>query len=252
MKRPLVLAAAAAALILLAAAWLVAPAAGVPILAYHKVGDTDEAYSVAPADFERQMAWLAGHGYTAVSLTDLLGHLTAGKALPAKPIVITFDDGYEDNYLTALPIMEKHGMKATVFVITDSVGQAPYMDWDQIRAMRSRGTEMGSHTLAHRVLTDLPPAERLRDARASKEALEWQLNTRIRFLAYPFGKFDPATADAARQAGYLGACSTLTGLNRPGDDVYALKRINIPRSGMGLLEFRLRLLRANVYAKLGL
>lgn len=242
----------AAVLVVIAAVWLALPAPGVPILAYHKVGDTDEAYSVAPADFERQMAWLAAHGYTAVSLTDLLGHLTAGKGLPAKPIVITFDDGYEDNYLTALPIMEKHGMKATVFVITDSVGQAPYMDWDQIRAMRRRGTEIGSHTLAHRVLTDLPLAERLHDARASREALEWQLNTRIRFFAYPFGRFDAATADAVRQAGYLGACSTLTGLNKPGDDVYGLKRINIPRSSLGLLEFRLRLLRANLYAKLGL
>jgi peptidoglycan/xylan/chitin deacetylase (PgdA/CDA1 family) len=243
---------AVAALVILAAAWAVWPAAGVPILAYHKVGETEEAYSVAPADFERQMRHLAEEGYTAVTLAALVDHMTAGRPLPPKPVVITFDDGYADNYATALPILKKYGLRATVFVVTDFLGEETYMTWDEVKAMRAAGTEIGSHTLAHRDLTGLPPDERLKDLAASKAGLEWRLDAPVKFLAYPFGRFDAPTIAALKQAGYRGAASTLVGLNRPGDDVYALKRINIPRSRWGMPEFRLRLIRANVYAKLGM
>ena len=245
-------AAALAALIILFAAWAVWPAAGVPMLAYHKVGDTEEAYSVAPADFERQMAFLADKGYTAVTMADLVGHMTAGTPLPPRPVVITFDDGYADNYYTALPIMKKYGMRATVFVVTDFLGERPYMTWDELKALRAAGTEIGSHTLHHRELPELPAAERLRDVAMSKDGLEWRLDAPVRFLAYPFGRYDADTKAALRAAGYRAAVSTRLGLNNPGDDLFALKRINIPRSSWGMAEFRLRLIRANVYQKLGM
>lgn len=245
-------AAVSAALIILAAVWATWPAVGVPMLAYHKVSDTEEAYSVAPADFARQMAYLADKGYTAVSMADLVGHMTAGTPLPPRPVVITFDDGYADNYFTALPIMARYGMKATVFVVTDFVGERPYMTWEEVRALRAAGTEIGSHTLHHRALPDLPAGERLRDLAMSKEGLEWRLDAPVRFLAYPFGRYDADTIAALKAAGYRAAASTRLGLNNPGDDLYALKRINIPRSRWGMLEFRLRLLRANVYERIGL
>lgn len=245
-------AAVGAAIVILAAVWATWPAAGVPMLAYHKVGDTEEAYSVAPGDFERQMAYLADKGYTAVTMADLVNHMTAGKPLPPRPVVITFDDGYADNYFTALPIMAKYGMRATVFVVTDFLGERPYMTWDELKALRAAGTEIGSHTLHHRALPDLPAGERLRDLAMSKEGLEWRLDAPVRFLAYPFGSYDADTIAALKAAGYRAAASTRLGLNNPGDDLYALKRINIPRSRWGMLEFRLRLLRANVYAKLGI
>lgn len=238
--------------LLAAAAWAVYPAAGVPILAYHKVSEIDEVYSVPAAEFGEQMRYLAEHGYTAVSLAELVANMTAGKTLPANPVVITFDDGYADNYHTALPIMAKYGMKATVFIVSDYMGQPPYLTWEEVRALAAAGTEIGSHTLAHRVLTDLPPDERLRDVVVSKEGIEWRLDKPAYFLAYPFGRFDAATVAILRQAGYKGACGGRIGLNKPGDDVYALKRISVSRSQWGLIDFRLRLLRANIYAKLGL
>jgi peptidoglycan/xylan/chitin deacetylase (PgdA/CDA1 family) len=214
--------------------------------------DTLVAATEPPADFERQMRYLAGEGYTAVTLAALVDHMTAGKPLPPKPIVITFDDGYADNYTTALPILKKYGLRATVFVVTDFLGEGPYMTWDEVKALRASGMEIGSHTLHHRDLTTLPPDERARDLQLSKEGLEWRLEAPARFLAYPFGAYDAATEAAMKQAGYKAAVSTVPGLNRPGDDVHALKRINIPRSRFGLWEFKLRLIRANVYAKLGL
>ncbi|HWQ60888.1 MAG TPA: polysaccharide deacetylase family protein [Negativicutes bacterium] len=246
-------AAIGAALVILAVAWAAWPADGVPILAYHKVSDAKEAYSVSPPDFERQMRYLAESGYTAVSLCELVSHMTAGKPLPDKSIVITFDDGYANNYYYALPIMAQYGMKATVFVISDFIDERPYMKWDEVKAMRKAGTEIGSHTLAHRDLTGLSPAEQARDVAVSKKGLEWRLETPVGFLAYPFGRFDANTVAALKRGGYRGAVSTVLGLNKPGDDVYALKRIAISRSHFpGLLEFRLRLLRANVYSKLGI
>jgi peptidoglycan/xylan/chitin deacetylase (PgdA/CDA1 family) len=246
-------AAIGAALIILAAAWAAWPAAGVPILAYHKVGDTEEAYSVSPPDFERQMRWLAENGYTAVSLDELVAHLTAGAPLPGRPVVITFDDGYADNYAAALPILKKYGLKATMFVVTDFLDERPYMTWDEVKALRKAGMAIGSHTLGHRDLTGLPADERARDVAMSKEGLEWRLDAPVRYLAYPFGRYDAATEAALKTAGYKGAVGTVLGLNKPGDDVYALKRINIPRSHVwGMGEFRIRLLRANVYAKLGI
>ncbi len=247
-------AAIVAALVILAAAWAAWPAPGVPILSYHRVADAEDPLSVSPADFERQMRWLAENGYTAVTLAALVDHMTAGSPLPVKPVVITFDDGYADNYHTALPIMSRYGMKATVFVINDFVGEGPYMDWDEVRAMWRAGTEIGSHTLAHRDLTLLPAGERLWDIKVSKNGIQWRLGgVPVEFLAYPFGSYDAATAATLAIAGYRGAVTTVTGLNRPGDDVYALRRIGVSRTHVWWLpEFRLRLLRANVYSKLGI
>ncbi len=127
--------------------WLLYPARGVPILAYHQVAAADDIYNIDPRDFEAQMSYLAANGYTAISLADMFAAGRGEKALPAKPVIITFDDGYEDNYLTALPIMEKYGMRGTVFVIASLVGQPEYLNWDEIRDLRDHRTEIGSHTL---------------------------------------------------------------------------------------------------------
>lgn len=235
----------------LAAIWLVYPA-GVPILAYHMVSDEPEIYSVDSRDFETQMSYLAAQGYTAISLAELFD-ATGGKArLPAKPVVITFDDGYEDNYSQALPIMEKYGMKATVFVIAGSVGQPGYLSWQQIQEMHNRHTEIGSHTMTHMALNELSPAERRQEIVDSKILLEQHLGTPVEFLAYPYGQFDTAIQEILREAGYRGACSGIAGFNLKGGNAYALKWVNIPRPQYGLWEFRLRLLRANVYSKLGI
>ncbi|SDF68630.1 polysaccharide deacetylase family protein [Sporolituus thermophilus] len=232
--------------------WLLAPAGGVPILAYHMVDPAPEVYSVDPAAFEEQMRYLAREGYTAISLAELLDGLAGKRALPAKPIVITFDDGYRDNYTVALPILEKYNFKATVFVIAGQVGRSGYLTWEEIKDMQRRHVEIGSHTLSHAALTALTLPERQREIGLSKQMLERHLGTPVEFLAYPYGKFDPALFPLLQEAGYRGACSGIAGLNFQGDNAYRLKRVNIPRPRYGLWEFKLRLLRAHIYAKLGI
>ncbi|WP_093797179.1 polysaccharide deacetylase family protein [Sporomusa acidovorans] len=237
-----------AGLLLLFMLWLLAPGGGVPILAYHQVGSLPEIYSVDAAEFEEQMQYLAEHGYTAISLAELFA---AGPGeLPAKPVIIAFDDGYEDNYSAALPILEKYGLKGTVFVIAGQVGQPDYMTWEQLKDMQARNMEIGSHTYSHVALDELSPEEQLSELVRSKELLEANLGKPVQFLAYPYGRYNAATLTALKQAGYTAACTGLPGLGTTGGDVYQLKRVNVPRPKFGLWEFRLRLLRAQIYGKL--
>ncbi len=232
--------------------WLVLPAQGVPILAYHRIYNEDELYSVSTADFEEHMRYLKENGYTAISLAELFAARAGDKPLPDKPIVITFDDGYADNLTSAQPIMEKYGMKGTVFIIGGSIGQPDYLTWEQIQELKSRGAEIGSHTMTHGALNEMPIPEREYEVEMSKKLLEEHLGVPVDYLAYPYGKYDNAMPDILRQAGYRGACTGVTGLNFTKDNAYFLKRINIPRPRYGLWEFRLRLLRANIYAKIGM
>lgn len=240
----------AAAVIVLLIVWLLAPGTGVPILAYHQINSAAEIYSVDPADFEQQMQYLANHGYTAVSLSELFDAREGTGRLPEKPVIITFDDGYADNYLTALPILEKYRMKSTVFIITSQVGQPEYLTWEQIRDMQARATEIASHTHSHMALNQIDQAMVAQELRRSKQLLEEQLQQPVEFLAYPFGQYNQHTLAAAQQAGYRGACTGLPGLGATAGDAYQLKRVNVPRPKYGLWEFRLRLLRAQLYAKL--
>jgi peptidoglycan/xylan/chitin deacetylase (PgdA/CDA1 family) len=226
--------------------WLLYSAAGVPILAYHRVNEDQEIYSISPGEFEEQMKYLVQHGYTAISLQEMFEAFAGRRPMPAKPVVITFDDGYADNYLTALPIMEKYRMKATVFIIPAQVGQPEYLTWEDINAMRRRNTEIGSHTLSHASLREITPDEQLREIADSKAIIEKNIASKVEFLAYPYGEFTTVLFDILRDTGYRGACTGVAGLNLPGGNVYTLKRINVPRPRYGLLEFRLRLLRANL------
>ena len=242
MKRSLL----ALIIILALAGWYFHRGDGVAILAYHRVSDDAEEYSVSQQQFAEQMKFLRDQGYTAISLSEMADAFSGKKALPTKPIVITFDDGYADNYLAGLPILEQYGMKATVFVIVGSVGQPEYLTWEQAAQLRLRGVEIGSHTMSHAALSDLDEQQRRHELVESKRILEGQLSTRVDFLAYPYGNFDAALYPLLEQAGYRGACTGIAGLNFAADQPYAWKRINVPRPRFGMLEFRVRLLRAQL------
>lgn len=232
---------------ILGLAWfLVVTPVGVPILMYHKINNDDNIYSIRPEVFDGQMQYLSENGFTAISLSQLADGLAGKSTLPAKPIVITFDDGYEDNFTTALPILEKYGLRGAVFIAVDKVGQSGYLSWDQIQVMQARRTDIGSHTLSHTALTTLSPAQWEEEIQKSKLQLEQRLQKPATFLAYPHGKFSPAMFDYLKQLGYTGAFSGITGLNFQDTNLYALKRISVFGPNLSLWDFRLQLAKANI------
>ena len=232
--------------------WLVSPGSGIPVLTYHHIGNGAEWYYVSAEAFERQLVFLRENGYTTISVMELSAGLAGRQTLPARPVVITFDDGYEDNYLSALPILERQGMRATFFVVTGKMGQPDYMNWRQAKEMGARGMEIGSHTVNHFTLNEISLKELERELLASRLMLENNVPAAAPIFANPFGETAPAVVDLLRRTGYAAACSSVVGINNPGENLYMIRRMSVPRSSFGLLDFRMRLWRLNLAGRLGI
>lgn len=218
--------------------------AGVPILMYHKVNPDSKAggygLRVSPGSFEKQMAYLSRSGYHTISLSDLADHFEKGRPLPARPVIITFDDGYLDNYTYAYPILKKYGMTATIFVVAGTVGGINEFDynggrqpknkmagWKELREMAEGGVTIGSHTLRHPHLANLKPGEARHEIVESKKILEKGLNRPVEFFCYPYGNYDRDTVGMVREAGFRAAVTTEQGLGKYQEGPYTLKRIRV-------------------------
>ncbi len=208
--------------------------ATVPILMYHHIADigpTADAIrrdlSVSPANFEAQLSYLARHSYHTISLADLLAHLEKGQVLPPKSIVLTFDDGYQDNYAHAFRLLKQYGFSGTFFIITDLVGRGEYMSWDQAREMHAGGMDLESHTVNHPDLSHLTAAQVTRQLVDSRAVLESRLGKTVRYLCYPSGRYSPEVIRLAQQAGYLGAVTTVYGDTHKPDQPFELARVRM-------------------------
>jgi len=240
------------AIVVVSISCMVWPEKGVPVLAYHMIADDDDTYSVSAVEFEKQMQYLKENGYTAISLLEFAKAKKGKFTLPEKPIIITFDDGYENNYTTAMPIMEKYGMKGTMFMVANDIGKQDYFTVEQMKDWQAHHMEIGSHTANHVPLATLTSEQKKEEIVASKLLLEWKgLNT-VFFMAYPFGSFDAESEQLLKENEYLGALTGKSGLNTADTNPYLLHRVNVPHPKFGLTEFKLRLLKANVYKRLGL
>lgn len=209
----------------------------VPILMYHYISvpppDADRYrldLSVTPANFDAQMEYLALEGYHPVRVSDLAEYLANGVPLPTKPIVITFDDGYTDNYQNAFPILKKYKFSATFFVITQYVDdrKAGYMTWDQLEEMAIERMEIGSHSMTHPDLQGKPRAFVVSEIAGSKWLIESRIGTPVRVFSYPAGKYDAQTIDVLRSTGYLAAVTTEPqGARQSADNLFELQRIRV-------------------------
>jgi peptidoglycan/xylan/chitin deacetylase (PgdA/CDA1 family) len=236
----------------------------VAILMYHQIGEpvagvraTDEC--VSPARFALQMAALVDAGYRTVALTDLARALSeAPDALPARAAVLTFDDGLAGQFGEALPVLRRHGLTATFFLVAGEVGAARAarhlgfegpapegwrpLGWLQARALARAGMAIGSHTLTHRSLGALDPDAAWREVSRSRDILETGIGEPVTTFAYPFGSaaygdVDDTTREQLARAGYVAACTTVVGTSGAGADPLALPRIPVEeRDG----AFRLR------------
>jgi O-antigen biosynthesis protein len=213
----------------------------VPILMYHQVTPSPlpefRKYAVTTAAFDAQLAWLAEHGYASISMQALYEHRTRRSVLPPNPVILTFDDGFQDCLEFALPILQAHGFTATFYVLGKLAGKTsrwlldergielPLLDWDAVRALRAAGNECGSHGMSHTRLTRLSARDCREELENSRRVLEDELGEPVRHLAYPFGDYDESVRSIASDSGYATACSVRLGWSSPEDDLLALHRV---------------------------
>ena len=236
-------------------AWVLtaAPPEGFPILEYHMVTENPhpdaKPYVVPPEDFAEQLDYLAEEGYTTITPQDYARARKGKQQLPEKPIILSFDDGYEDNWRVVLPMLEERGMKAVFYMVTNSIGKPGYLTWDNLFDMERRGMEIGSHTANHLPLTTLSPEKQREELRLSKLMLEWKGMKTIYSFSYPNGSYNAGVVAMLAEEEYLTAVTGEAGLNTLETNPYLLRRVNIPPPHFGRMEFRLRLMKADIAAR---
>ena len=203
----------------------------VPILMYHRVdsfGASGELNVVSQNSFEHQMKFLKKHGYQVISLEDLVQGINKGVLFNRHSVVITFDDGYEDNYTKAFPVIKKYDFPAIIFVISDFIGNSGFMTWEQLKEMQDFNIAVGSHTRHHVYLPGINEKGRLEDEIFnSKKIIEKNLGKEVDYFSYPSGGYSEEIKDLVKSAKYKGACATNRGFDRFNTEVYELKRIRI-------------------------
>jgi peptidoglycan/xylan/chitin deacetylase (PgdA/CDA1 family) len=207
----------------------------VPILMYHNI-DTNgknSSLSVSPENFKDQMEFLSRYNYNVISLSELCRAKAEGERLPHNTVVLTFDDGYADNYYSAWPVLKKYNFPATIFVIVNSIGEEGYLTYPQIREMVSSDiVEIGSHSLGGDYLPSKALAVLEQEIGQSKRTLDAQLNKEIEFFSYPIGGFIPEMQEMLKKYGYKAACTTNKGRTKThlNNEIFALKRIKVKDS----------------------
>ncbi len=206
------------------------------ILMYHRVGELavgrpeDDVYRVTPGDFEAQMALLVREGYPVVPASAL-----DSRDLPPRAVVLTFDDGWDSDVLEALPILRRHGLRASFFVSPALVGRPTYLTWDGVQRLDAEGMEVGSHGLDHALLGEVPAPEATRQLRESRDWLRQRLGREAESVALPGGNGGRRVARLARAAGYRRVMGSQPGIATGGS--LLLPRFAV-RRGDDLTAFR--------------
>jgi peptidoglycan/xylan/chitin deacetylase (PgdA/CDA1 family) len=213
----------------------------VPILMYHVLAAAPAnavfpSLFVPPAEFTAQTDWLAAHGYHAVTLQRLFAGWRGTGALPPKPVVLTFDDGYLSDYTVALPTLRHHHWPGVLDLAVKNLKQGDIERW-QVRQLIAAGWEVAAHTISHLDLTTLGPARLHEEVAGSRAALRRIFGQPVEFFCYPLGHYDDRVIAAVKAAGFRGATTENPGLARP-DEPFTLARIRIaPGDGVqGLVQ----------------
>ncbi len=217
----------------------------VPILMYHVISPAPagapypELY-VPRAHFAAQVAWLAAHGYQAVTLQEVFDSWRGGPPLPARPIVLSFDDGYLSQVRNALPLLKARHWPGVLNLEVRNLEPVWGIRPPGVRKLLAAGWELDAHTLTHPDLTAVDAARLREEVAGSRTAIRRRFHVPVNFFCYPAGRYDDAVIAAVQAAGYLGATTTRPGLARPGE-LYTLARIRVNGSdGVGAFTAKLR------------
>lgn len=207
-----------------------------PILTFHAVDDAGDVGAFPPGVFRRAIARLHSDGFRTVDLADAVAGLRRGDPLPDRAVVLTFDDGYRSAYTDAFPVLQEHGMTATVFLAVgarDGAGDGlpsltgrEMLAWNEIREMAGAGIAFGAHTLSHADLTALDPDRIEAEVLGSRTVIEQRLGVPVPGFAYPFGRFDTRSRAVVRRC-FDFACSDVFSLVTHASDPWALERIDM-------------------------
>jgi peptidoglycan/xylan/chitin deacetylase (PgdA/CDA1 family) len=207
----------------------------VPILMYHVIGPppADAAYPglwIDAAAFREQIETLSRKGYRGVTLAAVWEHWRTARALPPKPVVVTFDDGYESVAARALPVLDRVGWPAVLNLTVDHIGSS--IRASSVRALTAAGWELGAHSRTHADLTGVPDERLAREVTGSRRMLERRFGVRVRFFSYPAGSYDARVIAAVRRTGYAGATTTEPGVGRR-TEPFTLRRVRVERGDTG-------------------
>ncbi len=211
----------------------------IPIVMYHRIDGQAKLskLSVSPESFKRQMQFLKRHRYNVVKLDDLPDLIKKGD-VPYKTIAITFDDGYENNYTEAYPVLKEQNIPATIFISPALIGKEDYLGWDQVIELSESGlVSIGSHTMTHAWLPGKAIQNLDIEIADSKRAIESHLRKEIDSFSYPLGRFDKYVRKKVMDVGYKIAVATNPGKDYPKHDIFAMKRVRISRTSDNLFVF---------------
>jgi len=220
----------------------------VPSLMYHYVSwlpasdpnmDLRKDLTVSPADFETMLAYLRDNGYHSVTTKDLWWSLDQTAPLPAKPVMLTFDDGYADAYSVVLPLLRAYGMTGVFFVTVNLVDKPGYITRAQVRALADAGMDVESHAMDH-VSMILPLSDQMYQMCRARDFLTEWTGTDVRHFAYPSGDYNDVSGLALQRCGYLSAYKKAGGSVQSSNQMYLLQRARV-RGQLGLSALLLAL-----------
>jgi peptidoglycan/xylan/chitin deacetylase (PgdA/CDA1 family) len=200
----------------------------IPILLYHHIAEIEPGnrYYVSPRAFAEQMAWLWSNGYTTIPISTVVQAIMTGADLPEKPVVITFDDGDEDVFTNAFPIMDAYGFKGTIYLIAGRMNGRDVISNESVLQLINAGWEIGSHSYTHIDLSknhDALPYEVV----SSRDVLQQTFQVPVNTFAYPFGAIDPSVVNAVANNRYLGAVGLGILSNHDLSTLYYLSRLEV-------------------------
>ena len=215
----------------------------IPILLYHSVSEHTSGdfapYAISPSAFAEHLDLIVDRGHRTLTVTDLVDRLARGEALPERPVVITFDDGFADFAEVAWPELAARDLAATLYVTSGEIGGSsvwlsaegagdrPMLSWQQLRDLAAAGCEIGAHTLTHPPLDCISRPAAAQEISGCKLQLEDGLGRAVPSFAYPHGHHDRHVRDLVVAAGYESACAVKNAMSHTGDDRFALARLTV-------------------------